>query len=311
MIPSRWSAFAFVISIVAVAASADVPVTFAPPPVDLPAFPMRADVAPAAVEVSSADEALGILRDAYAANDLPRFEAALTSANAFADSMPLGDARNAFRRAILVYEDVDAVWSFAATDPAGSFFNDDSLPGLRDRLRAYDGFEAFIDQYRVSDRRGDVFYPTAETRAFLLRQLQTPVTVRVARAERPLVRRSAPLSPAQAGVNEVVGEAPRAVAQPAVAETAPVVAAPTVTADALAADMDNAADPPVAPLHAELIDAETAQPLIFVVLALIAGVLTLALRAPEDDAAETPAVPQLVLAEEIEDDEPLTVRRPA
>jgi len=86
--------------------------------------------------------------------------------------MPLGAARNALRRAILVYEDVDSIWSFAVRDRYGAYYNDDSLPGLHDRLSAdYPGYDDFIAGYRVADRKGNVLYPTAETRAFLIQQL--------------------------------------------------------------------------------------------------------------------------------------------
>lgn len=116
--------------------------------------------------------ALTALRDANETNDFRRFEAALAVAKSLADLMPLGAERNALRRAILVYQDVDAVWSFAVRDRYGAYFNDDSLPGLHDRLNAdYPGYDDFIADYRVADRKGNVLYPTAETRAFLLKQL--------------------------------------------------------------------------------------------------------------------------------------------
>jgi hypothetical protein len=116
--------------------------------------------------------ALTALRDSNETNDFRRFEAALAVAKSLADLMPLGAERNALRRAILVYEDVDAVWSFAVRDRYGAYFNDDSLPGLHDRLNAdYPGYDDFIAGYRVADRKGNVLYPTAETRTFLLKQL--------------------------------------------------------------------------------------------------------------------------------------------
>ncbi|HXA18570.1 MAG TPA: hypothetical protein VN380_16370 [Thermoanaerobaculia bacterium] len=116
--------------------------------------------------------ALTALRDSNETNDFRRFEGALAVAKSLADLMPLGAERNALRRAILVYEDVDAVWSFAVRDRYGAYFNDDSLPGLHDRLTAdYPGYDDFIADYRVADRKGNVLYPTAETRTFLLKQI--------------------------------------------------------------------------------------------------------------------------------------------
>ncbi len=120
---------------------------------------------------------LAALRDTNDANDFRRFDAALAVAKSLAEAMPLGPQRNALRRCIVVYEDVDAIWSFAVHDRYGTYFNDDSLPGMRDRLNAdYPGYETFIAGYRVADRKGNVFYPTAETRAFLLKQLAPPPT---------------------------------------------------------------------------------------------------------------------------------------
>ncbi|HEX7678307.1 MAG TPA: hypothetical protein VF713_09295 [Thermoanaerobaculia bacterium] len=116
--------------------------------------------------------ALTALRDSNERNDFRRFEAALAVAKSLADLMPFGAERNALRRAILVYEDVDVVWSFAVRDRYGAYFNDDSLPGVHDRLNAdYPGYDDFIADYRVADRKGNVLYPTAETRTFLLKQL--------------------------------------------------------------------------------------------------------------------------------------------
>lgn len=122
--------------------------------------------------------ALAALRDANEANNVRRFEAALAVAKWLAGTMPLGAQRNALRRFILVYEDVDAIWSFAVRDRSGLYFNDDSLPGMRDHLDAdYPEYEAFIAEYRVADARGNALYPTAETRTFLLKQLP-PLTTR-------------------------------------------------------------------------------------------------------------------------------------
>lgn len=116
---------------------------------------------------------LTALRDTNAANDFRRFEGALAVAKSLADVMPLGAQRNDLRRAILIYEDVDAVWSFAVRDRYGAYFNDDSLPGLHDRLNAdYPGYDDYIAEYRVADRNGNVLYPTTETRRFLLQHLE-------------------------------------------------------------------------------------------------------------------------------------------
>ena len=119
--------------------------------------------------------ALTALHDANAASDSRRFDGALAVAKSLADVMPLGAQRNAFRRSILIYEDIGVVLSFAMRDRYGAYYNDDSLPGLRDRLNAdYPGYDDFISEYLVADGKGNVLYPTAETRRFLLQQLARP-----------------------------------------------------------------------------------------------------------------------------------------
>jgi hypothetical protein len=118
---------------------------------------------------------LSMLRDTNSVNDFRRFEAALAIARSLADTMPLGAERNALRHDILVYEDVDAVWGFSVRDRNGAFFNDDLLPGMRDRLDAdYPDYEEFIAGYRIVDRSGNILYPTAETREFLLKRVAPP-----------------------------------------------------------------------------------------------------------------------------------------
>jgi hypothetical protein len=118
-----------------------------------------------------AEEAARLHRSLYeaaAAGDLQRFEAALQRAGALVDSMPLGDARNRLRRAVVVATDLQRVIQFD-----GMYWDEDSLPDFYDRLaNEYAGFEAFITPFRVIDRRRRVFYPSRETRIFLLKRLR-------------------------------------------------------------------------------------------------------------------------------------------
>lgn len=112
-------------------------------------------------------------RDAASANDLPRFDAALGHARAFIETMKLGKRRNAFRRVILVAEDISRVWHFAMDDPHGMFYDDERLPFYYDHLAAgYPDYAKFIEEYRVIDSTGLPQYPTRETRAFLLKKLE-------------------------------------------------------------------------------------------------------------------------------------------
>ncbi|MBV8547325.1 MAG: hypothetical protein JO088_21485, partial [Acidobacteria bacterium] len=111
---------------------------------------------------------LTALHDANAASDSRRFDGALAVAKFMAEIMPIGPQRNEFRRSILIYEDIGAVLGYAMRDRSGAYFNDDSLPGMHDRLSAdYPGYDEYIAEFRVADAKGNVLYPTAETRRFL------------------------------------------------------------------------------------------------------------------------------------------------
>ena len=101
-------------------------------------------------------------------NNLAKFEATLTQAKEAVESMPVGEARNRLRRAVITATDLDRVWRFD-----GIYWDEDSLPDYYDRLAGeYRDFEAFIAQYRVVDRSGRVLYPKQETRDFLVRKLK-------------------------------------------------------------------------------------------------------------------------------------------
>src|SRR5205085_4025035 len=94
--------------------------------------------------IATPARALEALRTAIVANDFAGFRSALTQASSLADSMPLGDGRNALRRNLLIYRDVEQLWTFARNDRFGAFFDDESLPGFRDHLSAdYRGIDSF------------------------------------------------------------------------------------------------------------------------------------------------------------------------
>ncbi len=147
-------------------------VSFEAPAIVLASYPIREDFTQPVADAVDAPAALDALRAAAAANDLRRFQAVLARATTLVDAMPLGEARNASRRALLVYRDVEQVWTFSASDRTGAFYDDESLPGLHERLAAdYPAYHAFIADYRVVDSAGRALYATAETRAFLLGQV--------------------------------------------------------------------------------------------------------------------------------------------
>jgi hypothetical protein len=113
------------------------------------------------------------LLKAAAAEDLPRFDAGVERARAAIESMPLGKARNNFRRAIMIGEDVSRVWHFAISDAEGSYYDEERLPFYYDHLVAdHPPYARFIAEYAINDH-GRMFYPTRETRAFLMNELET------------------------------------------------------------------------------------------------------------------------------------------
>jgi hypothetical protein len=110
------------------------------------------------------------------------------------------------------------VWSYAMNNPMGAFYGEE----LHDRLsRAYPSYAAYIENYRLVDDRGQVFYPTAETRRFLAERAvagATPSTrVQIADAGattqlNPLVTRRS--TPARVETRETTAT-PRATTAPA------------------------------------------------------------------------------------------------
>lgn len=57
------------------------------------------------------------------------------------------------------------LWSWSMSDPLGAFYGRDMYERLS---AAFPGYARYIDDYRIVDSRGNVFWPTSETRAFLL-----------------------------------------------------------------------------------------------------------------------------------------------
>ncbi len=65
------------------------------------------------------------------------------------------------------YRTLHELWTWAINDPIGAFYGRD----MHDRLaRAYPGYASYIENFRIVDQRGNVFYPTSETRTFLLQR---------------------------------------------------------------------------------------------------------------------------------------------
>ena len=144
---------------------------FAMPQVAMAVYPLQDLAAIATIDTSDPSALRTILREAAAANDQPRFDAALARAKSVAESLPASDERKALLQAVSVYSDLQQLWTYADSDRYGAFYDDQSLPGVRARLaNNYNGYASYIGQYSLTDDNGRVFYPTAETRAFILRQ---------------------------------------------------------------------------------------------------------------------------------------------
>lgn len=122
-----------------------------------------------------------------------------------------------------------ALWSWSVSDPIGAFYGAEWYDKLN---RAYPGYAAYIAAYRIVDDHGNVFYPTSETRAFLLGQKISPVvrpSVAPRRASREPAREPAPArtptrrSASRVAVKEPVAPRVAIKAQPQVkvAETQP------------------------------------------------------------------------------------------
>jgi hypothetical protein len=284
--------------------------------VDLPTEPLRDDdfVTVALTDtITTPARAMETLRAAVAANDFPRFRSALTQATFLADRMPLGDARNTLRRNLLIYRDVEQLWSFARGDRFGAFFDDEALPGMRDHLAAdYRGLDAFLTANRIVDRNGIELYPTSETRAYLMRLVEPsprgvkPSLVASTATAAPKAIRHHAATPHTTPPHAVAAKAPAkarvviakvaaaaVVAPPVVVAQAPAIVTPK--ADAFAAPETVA----VLPKETELPRVQPAQVvaspssgrgLFFIILALaLLGGLMMMLRAPEAPPAVIPA----------------------
>lgn len=131
------------------------------------------------------------------------------------------------------YAPLHELWTYSVNDPIGAFYG----PEMYERFAAvYPGFAAYIDDHKIVDDRGNVFYPTSETRAFLLaravegRVVSPEPLPQLARTEKS--RRSGS-SPAPR-VRLKKADAGGATAAPAVAAPAPEAGAapPVVVASA-------------------------------------------------------------------------------
>lgn len=94
------------------------------------------------------------------------FRDALTQSKSLLASYPPGGERTAASNLIEVLDDVDRIWEYQFTSATGAFFDSSSEP-FRIASR-YRGYDTAIRRQIITDQNGNKFYPTHETRDFLI-----------------------------------------------------------------------------------------------------------------------------------------------
>jgi hypothetical protein len=124
--------------------------------IDLPVEPVRSPIT-------------NSLADAARRHDFPTFDSMYRTAVS--------------RTSVAAFEELHSLWTWAMTDPIGAFYGQQRYERY---VRMFPHYARFIEEYRIVDSNGNSFFPTAETRRFLLEQALNgaPVT-RVAAAAAP------------------------------------------------------------------------------------------------------------------------------
>ena len=227
--------------------------------VDLPAEPLYA---PPSTSMS--------LQEAARRNDYATFDAAYTAA--------LNSGRD-----VSQYAELHRLWKWSMTDPVGAFYGQE----LHDRFaRAYPQYAAFIEDFKIVDANGQAFYPTSETRAFLLRNAVeerrprlSPVVadVKPVDAPKPVAVKPIAVKPIVKRTGEAPvlhGDAVAPVPAPVVVAAAPVVVKPTTDNRQLTTRPTPA---PAATRHG------VARGIFLIIVGLVAlGVVSVMLHAPAD-----------------------------
>lgn len=189
------------------------------------------------------------------------------------------------------FDALHELWTYSVTDPIGAFYGLE----LYERLsRAYPGYATYIEDFRVVDSRGNVFYPTSETRAFLLdRAVEGRPSPRVLVAEtkpapvRTTAKRTvvAP-APSPEPVRVIEKTAPPVVApEPiVVAETPAAAPAPAVAEPVVIAAKETAPAPAPVPVAATVPNKTASRGILLMIIGLIGvGLLALILRTPREE----------------------------
>lgn len=189
---------------------------------------------------------------------------------------------------------LDDLWTYSMNDPLGAFYGDD----MHDRIaRAYPGFAKYIEEFRIIDANGNVFYPSSETRAFLLAHAGTgEVAPRVLVARAPKHRTTATtktarprfskaenrVAPAKQQIARVDAK-PVAPAKPIVQPKPIVQAKPPVVAASIVAPL------PVVKSAKRDTNAAASRGILLLIVGLLGiGLLALILRTPREEEQQQP-----------------------
>lgn len=211
------------------------------------------------------------LGDAAKHNDFPLFEAMFNAA-------PPYDAS--------AYAELHSFWKWSMTDPLGAFYGDDTHARL---AAEYPDYADYIADFGIIDSHGHAFYPSAETRTFLLRKVALGQRAVVAQAVAPKAHKVAAVRTARAKAR-IHTETVRTESKPAVVETvtvAPVLAKPVAVAAKIVTPKPLPV--PVAPKT----DSRLGRGLLLMIAGLIAlGMLSMVFSASgEEEPVRQPAEP--------------------
>lgn len=188
------------------------------------------------------------------------------------------------------YRPLHDLWTYSVTDPIGAFYG----PEMFERFaRAYPQFAESIAQYRIVDSRGNVFYPSSETRAFLLARAESGALASQPIGSQP-TGLSAKASPAPGGLRasrstrrkpEATIAAVAPVPQPArTPQPVPAPAPVAIVAEVPVVIRPEPVPAVAAPPAASATDSHgSARGLLLLIIGLIGtGVLALIVRAPRE-----------------------------
>jgi hypothetical protein len=191
------------------------------------------------------------------------------------------------------YAPLHELWTHSINDPIGAFYGAE----MYERFASlYPEFETYIDEYKIVDDHGNAFYPTSETRTFLLaravegRTIESPEPIRVAST-----KRKSGFSPPPVAAAPRVRMQKTEVIEPPVGLKPDLRSAPTPAPAAVAAQAQPAPVPvpvpvqaraPIAAASAVVIPKSgdmTARGILLIIIGLVGvGLLALILRAPGD-----------------------------